>query len=104
MDEIAEGKGKKRVWHSNRDAKAPAKQKAPLSKPPAKPRARAKAAAGTGAQKKSSRATHDRLPGFVPPSLATLHSDAPRGTDGCTRSNTTAIASRPGSIAARCAC
>ena len=81
MDEIAEGKGKKRVWHSNRDAKAPAKQKAPLSKPAAKPRARAKAAAGTGAQKKSSRATHDRLPGFVPPSLATLHSDAPRGTE-----------------------
>ena len=81
MDEIAEGKGKKRVWHSNRDAKAPAKQKAPLSKPAAKPRARAKAAARTGAQKKSSRATHDRLPGFVPPSLATLHSDAPRGTE-----------------------
>ena len=56
MDEIAEGKGKKRVWHSNRDAKpAPAK--------------------------KSSRAAHDRLPDFVPPSLATLHSAAPRGGD-----------------------
>jgi len=79
MDEIAEGKGKKRVWHSNRDAKPPAKQKLPLSKPAAKPRARAKAAARTGAQKKSSRAAHDRLPSFVPPSLATLHSAAPRG-------------------------
>jgi bifunctional non-homologous end joining protein LigD len=81
IDEIAEGKGKKRVWHSNRDAKAPAKQKVSLSKPAAKPRARAKAAARTGAQKKSLRAAHDRLPGFVSPSLATLHSDAPRGTE-----------------------
>ena len=82
IDEIAEGKGKKRVWHSNRDAKkAPAKPKAPAGKPVAKPRARAKAAAKTGAQKKSSRAAHDRLPDFVPPSLATLHSDAPRGAE-----------------------
>jgi bifunctional non-homologous end joining protein LigD len=80
MDEIAEGKGKKRVWHSDRDAKkAPAKQKASVSKPAAMPRARAKAATKTSAQKKSSRTAHDRLPGFVPPSLATLHSDAPCG-------------------------
>src|SRR6202451_2523253 len=58
MDEIAEGKGKKRVWHSNRDAKiAPVKKTAPTGKPA--PRARAKAAARTGAQKKSSRAVHD---------------------------------------------
>ncbi len=78
MDEIAEGKGKKRVWHSNRDAKKAAAT-APIGKPA--PRARAKAAARTGAQKKSSRAARDRLPDFVPPSLATLHSDAPRGSD-----------------------
>ena len=82
IDEIAEGKGKKRVWHSNRGAKqASAAQKVPVGKPAAKPRARAKAAARTGAQKKSSRAAHDRLPDFVPPSLATLHSDAPRGAE-----------------------
>ena len=82
MDEIAEGKGKKRVWHSNRGAKtATVKKTAPVGKPAAKPRARAKAAARTGARKKSSRAAHDRLPGFVPPSLATLHSAAPRGTE-----------------------
>ena len=82
MDEIAEGKGKKRVWHSNRDAKqAPTKKTQPVGKPAAKPRARAKAAARTGAQKKSSRAAHDRLPDFVPPSLATLHSAAPRGAE-----------------------
>jgi bifunctional non-homologous end joining protein LigD len=82
MDEIAEGKRKKRVWHSNRDAKpAPAKKAQPVSKPAAKSRARAKAAARTGAQKKSSRASHDRLPDFVPPSLATLHGGAPRGAE-----------------------
>ncbi|HMG79467.1 MAG TPA: DNA ligase D [Xanthobacteraceae bacterium] len=81
IEEIAAGKGKKRVWHSNRDAKAPAKQKVPLGKPEAKPRARAKAATKTSAQKKSSRAAHDRLPDFVPPSLATLHSAAPRGAE-----------------------
>jgi bifunctional non-homologous end joining protein LigD len=82
IDEIADGKGKKRVWHSNRDAKKePTKQKASVSKPAAKPRARAKAATKTSAQKKSARAAHDRLPDFVPPSLAILHSDAPRGSD-----------------------
>ncbi|HLN39284.1 MAG TPA: DNA polymerase ligase N-terminal domain-containing protein, partial [Xanthobacteraceae bacterium] len=82
MDEIAEGKGKKRVWHSNRDAKQAAAKKAqPPGKPAPRPRARAKAAARTSTQKKSSRAAHDRLPEFVPPSLATLHSDAPRGAE-----------------------
>jgi bifunctional non-homologous end joining protein LigD len=82
IEEIAEGKGKKRVWHSNRDAKKePTKQKASVTKTAAKPRARAKAAVMTSAQKKSSRAAHDRLPDFVPPSLATLHSDAPRGAE-----------------------
>ena len=82
MDEIAEGKGNKRVWHSNRDAKpAPAKKAQPVGKPVAKSRARAKAAARTSAQKKTSRAAHDRLPDFVPPSLATLHSAAPRGAE-----------------------
>jgi bifunctional non-homologous end joining protein LigD len=80
MDEIAEGKGKKRVWHSNRDAKqATTKKTAPAGKPA--PRARAKAAVRTGAQKKGSRAAHDRLPDFIPPSLATLHSAAPRGAE-----------------------
>jgi bifunctional non-homologous end joining protein LigD len=80
IDEIAEGKGKKRVWHSNRDAKqTTTKNTAPAGKPAPRPRVRAKVAARTGAQKKGSRAAHDRLPDFVPPSLATLHSDAPRG-------------------------
>ncbi len=82
IDEIAEGKGKKRVWHSNRGAKkAPAKLKAPAGKSVAKPRVRAKAAVKTRAQKKNSRASRDRLPDFIPPSLATLHSNAPRGAE-----------------------
>jgi bifunctional non-homologous end joining protein LigD len=82
MDEIAEGKGKKRVWHSNPDAKqTTTKKTAPTGKPAPRPAARAKAAARTSTQKKSSRAARDRLPEFIPPSLATLHSDAPRGSD-----------------------
>ena len=82
MDEIAEGKGKKRVWHSNRDAKQALTKKAqPVDKSVAKSGARAKAAARTSTQKKSSRAAHDRLSDFVPPSLATLHSAAPCGAE-----------------------
>jgi len=82
MDEIAEGKGKKRVWHSNRPAKnAPAKKITPIGKPEPRPRARAKAAVRTSARKKSSQGAHDRFPDFVPPSLATLHSNAPSGPE-----------------------
>jgi bifunctional non-homologous end joining protein LigD len=86
MEEIAEGKGKKRVWHSNRNAKAttkPATAPPKRSKAAAKPatRARAKAAAAATAQKKSQRASAARLPDFVPPCLATLHSNAPPGEE-----------------------
>ena len=45
------------------------------------------------------------LPDFVPPSLATLRDAARRAARaGCTRSSSTAIASRRGSITARCGC
>jgi len=86
MEEIAEGKGKKRVWHSNRNAKAttkPATAPPKRSKAAAKPatRARAKAAAAATAQKKSQRAPAARLPDFVPPCLAALHSNAPPGEE-----------------------
>jgi len=111
MDEIAEGKGKKRVWHSNRDAgKAAAEPKAQTQrefkaqlrtqapsparakrepKSPrrrvARPKARAKPAAMASARKRSDpaprRGSRSRLPDFVPPSLATLHSAAPNGAD-----------------------
>jgi len=87
IEDIAAGEGGKRVWHSDRDdrqktAPAAAKQRRLRAKSvrkaaPAPPRTRAKAAASKLAQKKS--APRARLPDFVPPSLAMLHSDAPRG-------------------------
>ena len=116
MDEIAEGKGKKRIWHSNRDAgqarskpqtqhefkaelrsqaqsqanrksRSPAKTKAKPTpaRRGAAPKARARAAATADARKKSAPVPRgkgrDRLPDFVPPSLATLHAEAPGGAD-----------------------
>ena len=86
IEGIAAGKDTKRVWHSNRgDKKAITKQAKPAIKPAAKPRARAKSNAAKSPGKKGARA-HDnrsraRLPGFVPPSLATLHTSAPGGKD-----------------------
>jgi len=111
MDEIAEGKGKKRVWHSKRSDSAPKNtgrpqsqrefkaqlkalaassarpggKSAARSKPPKKPTAKQRAQAKPAAAKverKSGRGARDdktRLPAFIPPSLATLHDDAPSG-------------------------
>jgi bifunctional non-homologous end joining protein LigD len=81
IEEIAAGKGKKRVWHSNKGAAAepPAKsQAAKPAKPVAKPRGRAKAAAAP-ALRKSTVGPKVPLPDFVPPSLATLRDGAPGG-------------------------
>jgi bifunctional non-homologous end joining protein LigD len=109
MDEIAAGKGKKRVWHGNRKASKPSLDAKPQSqrefraelqaqsKPSRKTSGRAKesrrrtAKSKTAAKattpvavKRSSDSTlsserRSRLPDFVPPSLATLHSTAPDG-------------------------
>jgi bifunctional non-homologous end joining protein LigD len=79
IDEIAAGRGKKRVWHSNRSEKK-AVQRTKTAAPPAK-RARATAFTAAVARKRSKRAGDARLPNFVPPCLATLHSDAPRGSE-----------------------
>ena len=117
IEEIAEGKGKKRVWHSNRTAKnggAPSVAKAATKqtkprpsrrvslrgnrareqKPPPRrvPDARARAAAARACPT-SSRPLSRRS---TPP-----HRAAPTG---CMRSSSTAIASRHGSITAKCAC
>jgi bifunctional non-homologous end joining protein LigD len=116
MDEIAGGKGKKRVWHSNRRAdkaspeprpqsqrefKAQLAQAASQAKPKGKPvraarkpeaksetrvKTRAKSAAAKLATRKSARGSKERasratLPDFLPPSLATLHTAPPAGTD-----------------------
>ena len=85
IEEIAAGKGKKRVWHSNRDDKSQSAEEiakpAKTTKRTAKSGAKAKAAVASLAQRKSERASGERLPDFIPPSLATLHSAAPPGKD-----------------------
>ncbi len=108
MEEIAGGKGKKRVWHSNRRAggaaeppqraqqafkeelralraKPAARQKAPpksLHKAPPrgkkKPRSKTKAPSPSGGGDPKP-ARRAPLPDFVPPSLATLHDAPPSG-------------------------
>jgi bifunctional non-homologous end joining protein LigD len=96
IPEIAEGKGRKRVWHSNRSVKDNVKAgatKGPAVLPRAgapkssqlrarTPRDRAGAKKGSkgsaGKSKDKDRRLSDApLPDFVPPSLATLHSTAP---------------------------
>jgi bifunctional non-homologous end joining protein LigD len=106
IEEIAAGKGKKRVWHSNRRGGAPPGEgaqtqrafKAELkaaaaAKPSAKRKAakapakksikpRAKSAAAKAATKKSGRGPAAKPPpDFIPPSLAMLRADAPSGAD-----------------------
>jgi bifunctional non-homologous end joining protein LigD len=111
IDEIAAGKGKKRVWHSNRKANQPSTDAKPQSlrdfraelqaqsKPRRKTGGYANESHGRSAKskttakaispvavKRSSDSTpssgrRSRLPEFVPPSLATLHSAAPNGSD-----------------------
>jgi bifunctional non-homologous end joining protein LigD len=85
IEEIAEGKGKKRVWHSNRAGKGiaadtKAEQTKPARKPAAKSKARAKAAAMSVARK-IAKARSAPLPDFVPPSLATMQPIAPSGRE-----------------------
>ena len=101
MEEIAAGKGKKRVWHSSRGAaqavpeprqqtqrafKAQLAQAASRAKSKGKPAraTRAKSAPARLATRKSThgpnrKASRTALPDFVPPSLATLRSAPPSG-------------------------
>ena len=103
LDEIAAGKGKKCVWHSNRSAKvqpeaappikakssaSPRRSKASRAKKVGaatrKPKAQSKAASMAVAQVRGAARgavkSKARPPEFVPPSLATLHETAPSGT------------------------
>jgi bifunctional non-homologous end joining protein LigD len=99
IPEIAEGKGRKRVWHSNRSVKdnvtagatkgnASAARRASTGNPSQKsarsPRASAtkkKSAKKSASKSKEaeSRPQGAPLPNFVPPSLATLRATAPNG-------------------------
>jgi bifunctional non-homologous end joining protein LigD len=111
MDEIAAGKGKKRVWHSNRKANQPSAGAKPQSqrefraelqaqskpsrktggranesrRPTAKSKTTAKAITPVSVKRSSdstpSNGRRSRLPDFVPLSLATLHSAAPDGPE-----------------------
>ncbi len=77
IDDIAAGKGKKRVWHSNRNAGESAAAKSEAVAP--KKRGRAKAFTSTVERKTSKPQGSDTLPDFVPPSLATLRESPPLG-------------------------
>ena len=92
IEEIAAGKGAKRVWHSNHSATAKADGAAAFkqrikqitARPAARPRSKAKARARSAGGKRSRKkpAADDpkpELPEFIPLSLATLYDQAPSG-------------------------
>jgi bifunctional non-homologous end joining protein LigD len=77
IDDIASGKGKKRVWHSNRGGNS-TPEKATNTAAKAK-RARTKAFNAAVDRGTGEPASDARLPDFVPPCLATLHESPPQG-------------------------
>jgi len=85
IEEIAQGKGKKRVWHSNRSAQDNVNAGATrgTARKPATPgkngRGPRRAAASKKSASKTKKAGGAPLPDFVPPSLATLRAQAPSG-------------------------
>jgi bifunctional non-homologous end joining protein LigD len=93
IPEIAEGKGKKRVWHSNRSVKDNVKAGATLRTAAAAPSTSAGATRRAGASREGAKKSTKKaktsakgkksrgvaLPEFVPPSLATLRAQAPSG-------------------------
>src|SRR5262249_3375292 len=91
IEDIAQGKGRKRVWHSNRsvedNVKAADTRRNTAARPGRKRSPRRTSAAHSGASNSSrkrgsktdTRPGSARLPHFVPPSLATLRTEAPTG-------------------------
>jgi bifunctional non-homologous end joining protein LigD len=90
IEEIAAGKGKKRVWHSNRGAAENVKAgatsgsarpaKAAREKRGARNSANNASKSTSGKRGKTKRASHAAaLPDFVPPSLATSRATVPNG-------------------------
>jgi bifunctional non-homologous end joining protein LigD len=82
--DIAEGKGRKRIWHSNRGVKANVKEPILENARSSRPHraARRERRASTAAKNRKGKDTRPRdasLPDFVPPSLAILRSTAPTG-------------------------
>ena len=78
IDDIANGRGKKRVWHSNRGAQNVPKKSTERTRVTTK-HTRAKALNAAVDRKTAEPVTDAHLPDFVPPSLATLHESPPRG-------------------------
>jgi bifunctional non-homologous end joining protein LigD len=77
IEEIAVGKGKQRVWHSNRSVADNVKAGATRGNVrAAKPVGREKRGNRKGDKKKAA-SRSAKLPDFVPPSLATLHDTVP---------------------------
>jgi bifunctional non-homologous end joining protein LigD len=85
IPEIAEGKGGKRVWQSNRGAKDNVKAGATSSSARTAPKRNGARTPRRAAAKKTKTKTAEKksrgapLPDFVPPSLATLRTVAPSG-------------------------
>lgn len=94
MDEIAEGKGKKRIWHSNRRANKASNGPTAQTQSAFKAQLRAAVANGRGKRNSKSRTARNggrarsvapprgksaRLPDFIQPSLATLYDAPPKG-------------------------
>src|SRR5262245_7186974 len=78
IEEIAAGKGKKRVWHSNRSVADNVKAGATRGNVRAVNRGGREKKAARKSIAKKKRASHGApLPDFVPPSLATLHDTVP---------------------------
>ena len=107
IEEIAAGKGRKRVWHSNRAAASAvgADKTQPPQSPAVKPwRGRKQRPLRQPRLKRRAQAA-SASPGFR--SAEPRHAAQRRrraGTNGCTRSSSTATASKPGSITARYDC
>jgi bifunctional non-homologous end joining protein LigD len=83
MDEITAGKGRKRVWHSNRPAKTSPANKSPAKSSPTNKKVKAALEVRRAETRRSAvkQGRGAKLPDFVPPSLATLHAGAPAGKE-----------------------
>jgi bifunctional non-homologous end joining protein LigD len=80
IEEIAAGKGKKRVWHSNKSVADNVKGGATRGGVRAAKRAGRKKKDSRNSNKNKSASHGAALPDFVPPSLATLHDTVPDGS------------------------
>ena len=90
IEEIAEGRGGRRVWRSNRNIAAKEKRTKLVDKTATRAKrtgsavarrsnARARRAAPTRKAKSTGKSKTDPLPDFIAPALATLRADAPTG-------------------------